>query len=55
MEKKVIIIGATSGIGREVALIYIAKGWKVRIAGRRAAELDSLRAEAPEQVYAQVL
>ncbi len=55
MEKKVIIIGATSGIGREVALIYIAKGWKVGIAGRRAAELDSLRAEAPEQVCAQVL
>lgn len=55
MDKKVIIIGATSGIGREVALIYIAKGWKVGIAGRRAAELESLRAEAPEQVSAQVL
>ena len=54
-QKKVIIIGATSGIGREVALIYIAKGWKVGIAGRRAAELDSLRAEAPKQVCAQVL
>lgn len=55
MGKKVIIIGATSGIGREVALIYIAKGWKVGIAGRRVAELESLRAEAPSQVSAQVL
>jgi len=55
MSKKIIIIGATSGIGREVALIYIAKGWKVGIAGRRSAELESLRAEAPEQVSAQVL
>lgn len=55
MDKKVIIIGATSGIGREVALLYIAKGWKVGIAGRRAAELESLRMEAPEQVSAQVL
>lgn len=55
MNKRIIIIGATSGIGREVALIYIAKGWKVGIAGRRAAELESLRAEAPEQVSAQVL
>ena len=53
MDKKVIIIGATSGIGREVALIYIAQGWKVGIAGRREAELESLRAEYPEQVYAQ--
>ena len=55
MDKKVIIIGATSGIGREVALIYIAKGWKVGVAGRREAELESLRAEYPEQVYAQTL
>ena len=55
MSKRIIIIGATSGIGRETALIYIAKGWKVGIAGRRAAELESLRAEAPEQVSAQVL
>ena len=55
MEKKVIIIGATSGIGREVALIYIAQGWKVGVAGRREAELESLRAEYPEQVYAQTL
>ena len=55
MDKKVIIIGATSGIGREVALLYIAKGWKVGIAGRRAAELESLRMEAPEQISAQVL
>ena len=55
MDKKVIIIGATSGIGREVALLYIAQGWKVGIAGRRATELDALRRLAPEQVSAQVL
>ena len=55
MDKKVIIIGATSGIGREVALIYIAQGWKVGVAGRREAELESLCAEYPEQVYAQTL
>ena len=55
MDKKVIIIGATSGIGREVALIYIAQGWKVGVAGRRQADLESLRAAYPEQVYAQTL
>ena len=54
MDKKIIIIGATSGIGREVALIYIAQGWKVGIAGRRSAELELLRAEAPSHVSAQV-
>ena len=55
MNKKVIIIGATSGIGREVALVYIAQGWTVGVAGRRKAELESLRAIAPEQVFTQVL
>ena len=55
MDKKVIIIGATSGIGREVALIYIAQGWKVGVAGRREAELEALRSTYPEQVSAQAL
>ena len=55
MAKKVIIIGATSGIGREVAMIYIAQGWKVGVAGRREAELEALRSAYPEQVSAQAL
>ena len=55
MDKKVIIIGATSGIGREVALIYIAQGWKVGVAGRREAELEALRSAYPEQVSAKAL
>ena len=52
---RIIIIGATSGIGREVAKLYIAQGWQVGVAGRRAEELESLRKEAPEQVSTQVL
>ena len=55
MNKKVIIIGATSGIGREVALVYIAQGWMVGVAGRREAELESLRTMAPEQVFTQII
>ena len=55
MNKKVIIIGATSGIGREVANIYIAQGWKVGVAGRRTQELETLRLTAPEQVFTQVM
>lgn len=52
---RIIIIGATSGIGREVAKLYIAQGWQVGIAGRRAEELESLCKEAPEQVFSEVL
>ena len=53
--KKIIIIGATSGIGREVAKLYIARGWQVGIAGRRTEELEALRKEAPQQVYTEAI
>ena len=53
--KKVIIIGATSGIGEEIAKIYIAQGWQVGIAGRREETLTALAATAPAQVKTQVI
>lgn len=34
-QRRIIIIGATSGIGREVAQIYIAQGHIVGLAARR--------------------
>lgn len=34
-QRRAIVMGATSGIGREVALLLARKGWKVGIAGRR--------------------
>lgn len=39
--KRVVIIGATSGIGLEVAKGYLKAGWQVGIAGRREEELKS--------------
>ena len=47
----VIIIGASSGIGREIALLYIRRGWTVGIAARREAALNELKAMAPERVH----
>jgi len=49
-KKKIIIMGATSGIGREVALIYIKKGWKVGICGRRLQELYELKSLSTETI-----
>lgn len=55
MSKRIVIIGATSGIGQKVAEGYIRRGWKVGIAGRRAEALEALRKQAPDQVYTQVI
>lgn len=46
-----IIMGATSGIGREVAKILIDKGFRVGVAGRREDALASLAELAPERVF----
>lgn len=40
---KAIVMGATSGIGMEVAKALAAKGWEVGIAGRRQERLEALR------------
>lgn len=49
-EKRIVIVGATSGIGREVALQLVGQGHRVGVAGRRIAELQALKDVAPAQV-----
>jgi len=44
---KAIVIGATSGIGKELAKVLADNSYKVGIAGRRAELLDELRKENP--------
>ena len=44
--KRAIVIGASSGIGREVARLLISKGWTVGVAARREAMLQDLGATA---------
>ena len=53
--KRIIIIGATSGIGLEVARCYLKDGWQVGVAGRREEELEKIRLSAPGQVYTQTI
>ncbi len=52
--KKVIIIGASSGMGREMAMGYAAAGWRVGITGRRGVLLQELADRFPAQVRIQV-
>lgn len=53
--KKAIIIGATSGIGQEVAKLLIQQGWHIGIAGRREEALQELQTIAPAQIEIQKL
>lgn len=49
--KKAIIIGATSGIGYELAKVFSLEGYEVGIAGRRADLLEKLSLELPTRSY----
>jgi short-subunit dehydrogenase len=49
--QKIIVLGATSGIGRAVARIYAARGCRVCAAGRRTELLQSLQLEFPDQIF----
>lgn len=47
---KAIIIGATSGIGQEVAALLLKQGWRIGIAGRRKEALQAFRQTCPGQI-----
>lgn len=48
--KQVVIIGATSGIGRGLAERFAAAGWRVGAVGRREALLRELAESAPSNI-----
>lgn len=53
--KRAVVIGATSGIGKEVARLLWEKGWTVGIAGRRQSLLEQFAKDCGERIYTQVL
>ena len=48
---KILILGATSGIGKELAKIYASSGNIVGITGRRSDLLDSIKKEFPQNIF----
>jgi short-subunit dehydrogenase len=50
--KNAIVIGASSGIGRSLAGILAAHGYRVGITGRRIDELESLKRQYPDRMHA---
>lgn len=53
--KRAVIVGATSGIGYEVAKELMRQGWKIGVAGRRTSALDAFKSTAPDKIETQVL
>lgn len=50
MVKKVVITGATSGLGRALAEKFVANGWRVGASGRNMEALTELRRSAPDMI-----
>lgn len=53
--KRAVIIGATSGIGHEVAKVLLLQGWNIGVAGRRKTALDAFRTIAPDRIKTEVI
>lgn len=47
---KALVIGASSGIGRELALLLAREGWELGIAARRTELLEELKTQIPSPV-----
>lgn len=50
-QRTVLIVGASSGIGYELACLYIQAGWRVGVMARRLEPLEALEACAPDRVH----
>ena len=48
--KRAIVIGASSGIGHEVAKLLVEQGWTVGVAARRVERMQGIGAAAIEQI-----
>lgn len=48
--ERILIVGASSGLGKALAEYYITQGCRVAVAARRIGELEQLHALAPERV-----
>lgn len=53
--QKVVIIGASSGMGLEVARLFLDKGCRVGVAARRENRLEALKQLAPDRVVTAAL
>lgn len=53
--RTILIVGASSGLGQQIALTYAARGWKVGICARREQPLRQMAQTYPDQIRYRVL
>lgn len=53
--RKIVIIGASSGIGRQVALDFARGGWRVGIAARSEERLKEVKSQYPDRIAYSVI
>lgn len=51
MQETILIVGATSGIGKRLCELYVSEGNKVGIIGRRLHLLQDLKTQYPDRVF----
>ena len=51
MQETILIVGATSGIGKKLCEIYVAEGNKIGAIGRRADLLEQLKSSNPQHIF----
>jgi len=51
MPKKAIIVGASSGIGKALALLLSKEGFSVGVTGRRTAALEAIKSHFPKAIH----
>lgn len=51
MKRRCIILGASSGIGKEIAKLLINDGWTLGIAARRRERLEDIRNISPQNIF----
>lgn len=53
--RKAVIVGASSGLGKEVAKLLLAGGWRLGVAARRVEKLEDMKKLAPDRVETQCI
>ena len=53
--RKAVIVGASSGLGNEVAKLLLAGGWQLGVAARRVDKLEDIKKLAPDRVEMQCI